>query len=819
MSRPIPPRPESHTGCRGPTLTSTEVGGGTMGTNTYYYITPANFVPPSGASSAPSQPAAPRARATQQAAPAEPKRRAAPAGDPPDDDDGEDGESYSYTYDTEEDDEEAEVPPPAEPPAEPKPKPQPKKEERSPLPRRRKQKESAEREQDDVSSVATADLKDMLAGKMKKDERGKPALSQVKLEEFHGSRSHYQDWKRVLQAQQALFNLKEEALAMIVFLSCHGEARMILSQLEISDMSKPGGLRKMLQLLEEAFGSRSDEKFEEKQELYLAYRRAAGQSVASYIAGLKRLKAEYLKQDPGTTISEKAFSQRMLARASLTRRERMDVFFSAGGRYRASDIERVLRFRCGQMHLDERRGGSGRDRDERPGQSSSSTMAPKSYFRRMHPHPRGDRRYHSSTRHGQRWKKVYFNEDEEWYDEEEEAAPTDEEDLEQEVYEGRHADTYYGDDDHYHEADDGWWSHNYWQDQYWDEEDDEELQQASMNDLSGLCCGLDRQGSVGRPTEGPRLHQGQLQRCWQEWRQETAIGQAHDRGPQEIQHVFILRADGHWRGDAQCPKVQRGEDQLREKSEVHLNETHVVTQAKTPTSPPSTSPEPARAKARVQASKEEITEEEPQMKTHKINWTLMVNNPLGRRLSGYQSDPDSPSEESHDSEHDSDFTMLTSNAGDRSSRRPKRSEFKLALETVLKALEDDSEEEEKLRRRLRKDKKEVKVSAQEMMAALPHMSKEEKKELYRKPVSQESLRRPAEAAGYSTGRASAPARASTDPPAAPVPPPPEIPKPMRKKQLQEFRKSLWEECLRPKRQLCAFPGFRCAGRDPADMQA
>ena len=663
-----------------------------------------------------------------------------------------------------------------------------------------------------MSSVATADLKDMLAGKMKKDERGKPALSQVKLEEFHGSRSHYQDWKRVLQAQQALFNLKEEELAMIVFLSCHGEARMILSQLEISDMSKPGGLRKMLQLLEEAFGSRSDEKFEEKQELYLAYRRAAGQSVASYIAGLKRLKAEYLKEDPGTTISEKAFSQRMLARASLTRRERMDVFFSAGGRYRASDIERVLRFRCGQVHLDERRGGSGHDRDERPGQSSSSTMAPKSYFRRMHPHPRGDRRYHSSTRHGQRWKKVYFNEDEEWYDEEEEAAPTDEEDLEQEVYEGRHTDTYYGDDDHYHEADDGWWSHNYWQDQYWDEEDDEELQQASMNDLSeAYAAGWSAKAQSAGLRKGRGYTKGSSKGAGKSGGKKRPLDKRTIEDRKKYSTCSSCGQMGHWRGDAQCPKVQRGEDQLREKSEVHLNETHVVTQAKTPTSPPSTSPEPARAKARVQASKEEITEEEPQMKTHKINWTLMVNNPLGRRLSGYQSDPDPPSEESQESEHDSDFTMLTSNAGDRSSRgRPKRSEFKLALETVLKALEDDSEEEEKLRRRLRKDKKEVKVSAQEMMAALPHMSKEEKKELYRKlkgeqeeiaashmarPVSQASLRRPAEAAGYSTGRASAPARASTDPPAAPAPPPPEIPKPMRKKQLQEFRQSLWENAL------------------------
>ena len=57
----------------------------------------------------------------------------------------------------------------------------------------------------EVSSVATADLKEMLEAKARSSERAKPALSQVKLEEFHGGRSHYHDWKRVLQAQQALY--------------------------------------------------------------------------------------------------------------------------------------------------------------------------------------------------------------------------------------------------------------------------------------------------------------------------------------------------------------------------------------------------------------------------------------------------------------------------------------------------------------------------------------------------------------------------------------------------------------------------------------
>ena len=418
----------------------------------------------------------------------------------------------------------------------------------------------------------------------------------------------------------------------------------------------------------------------------------------------------------------------------------MDVFFSAGGRYRTADIERVLRFRCGSVHLDERRGGSGRDRDDRL--ASSSTPAPKSYFRQMH--PRGDRRYHSSTRHGQRWKKVYFNdEQDDWNgDAEEEAPPTEEEDLEQEVFEGRHADAYYGDDDYYggYEEDDGWWHDSYWQDQTWEEADDD-FQQASMSDLSEAYAA----GWTAKAlSAGIRKGRGYTKGGSKGGGKKRPLDRRTVEDRKKYSACSSCGQMGHWRGDPQCPKVQRGEDPPREKNEVH--EANLAA-TKTPTSPPSTSPEPARAKARgeeprpaapkvgsnkARASKEEIIDEEPRIHTHKINWTMMVNDTLGRRLRGYRSDDD-PSEASVASDHESeDFTMLSSTAGEsQGPARPRRSEFRLALSTSLKALDyEESDAEDQLRRRLRKEKKDqkdVKVSAQEMMAALPHMSKEEKR--------------------------------------------------------------------------------------------
>ena len=109
----------------------------------------------------------------------------------------------------------------------------------------------------------------------------------------------------------------------------------------------------MLRLLNDAFGARSDERFGQRQDAYLSYRRTPGTSVAAYIANLRRLREEYLREDEGTVISDRAFAQRMLSRAALTRRERMDVFFSAG-KYVSKHIERVLRFRCSDIHVQEK---------------------------------------------------------------------------------------------------------------------------------------------------------------------------------------------------------------------------------------------------------------------------------------------------------------------------------------------------------------------------------------------------------------------------------------------------------------------------------
>ena len=97
--------------------------------------------------------------------------------------------------------------------------------------------------------------------------------------------------------------------------------------------------------------------------------------MATYLASMKRLRAQYTRVDPDSTISDRAWAQRLLNRASLQRRVRLDVFYSAGGLYEADLIERALRHRCSNIHEDERKipGYFGRGPDSSRSETSSLT--------------------------------------------------------------------------------------------------------------------------------------------------------------------------------------------------------------------------------------------------------------------------------------------------------------------------------------------------------------------------------------------------------------------------------------------------------------
>ena len=306
----------------------------------------------------------------------------------------------------------------------------------------------------------------MLRRKATAGDRSKPALHQVKLETFTGQRGAYKDWKRVLTAQRNLYQLQDKELSMLVYLSCKGDAGQILNQLEMDEMTAEGGLQRMLSLLEEAYGSRADERFDERQEAYLQFRRAPGMLMSQYIASLKRLRQEYLREDAQTEFSDKAFAQRLLSRAGLTKKARMDCFFSAGGKYKAKDIERLLRFRCAKVHEEESR------RPAAPRANEESSASRSSGYKRSN--RSGRYQYRGSTRYG---RQVYHADDSQAYDDDDqETGDADDEDLEEEMASGR-----INNEDDYQDS----WQDDYGgygQDSYW--QDEEDVPSATTQDLS-----------------------------------------------------------------------------------------------------------------------------------------------------------------------------------------------------------------------------------------------------------------------------------------------------------------------------------------------
>ena len=150
--------------------------------------------------------------------------------------------------------------------------------------------------------------------------RQKSSLGSVKIEEYHGDRSRYLKWKRTIQAQQQLYHLESNELAMLVYLSTRREARDVVEQHPITSYPGEGGLQLLWKVMDEAFRESEAELFERADKELERCRRQPGESMAHYLAEMRRLRAQYYRIDPDTKISDKAWAQKLLQKASLTRR-------------------------------------------------------------------------------------------------------------------------------------------------------------------------------------------------------------------------------------------------------------------------------------------------------------------------------------------------------------------------------------------------------------------------------------------------------------------------------------------------------------------
>lgn len=215
----------------------------------------------------------------------------------------------------------------------------------------------------------------------------KSSLGSVKVEEFWGDRSRYLKWKKTIQAQQCLYGLESQELAMLVYLSTRREARDVVEQRPVTSYTGSGGLHLLWKVLDEAFGETEAELFERVDKELERYRRAPGETIPHYLAEMRRLKAQYSRVDPDTKLSDRAWGQKLLHKASLSRKERHDVFYSAGACYDPAAIEKALRIRCSKGHEDEKRTTRPpREREKEDDHHRSTTYKKKKIFikKRVH---------------------------------------------------------------------------------------------------------------------------------------------------------------------------------------------------------------------------------------------------------------------------------------------------------------------------------------------------------------------------------------------------------------------------------------------------
>ena len=399
-------------------------------------------------------------------------------------------------------------------------------------------------------SARTSEVRNMLMKRWRDHERPKSSLGSVKIEDFYGDRSKYRSWRRVVRAQQQLYQLAEAELSMLIYLSCKKEARDVLDQMTIEEMVKTDGLRRVWQLLDEAYHETSEEYFERVEFEFTSYRRVPGQSVASYLSQIKRLKADYLREDPGTQFSDRAWAQRLLVRASLTKRERLDVFFSSGGIYSSKEIEKALRHRCQRIHEEERKVPSSFRRGPKSFRSSSSTAST------------------APTSASSKFRKKGFSKGSGTHvaDREEGAESHEEEDDEDLEHDPQAYETYMQDREE--DADEIL-------------EEDAEEDECSEDEASVTQEELKEAWAAGWRAKDQiaekKRHRSFKPRASTE--KSRAGGGADPR--KQTTTCSSCGGRGHWKGDPECPKVKSGEDkpfQPKSKPKNHVNYVSTLNQ-------------------------------------------------------------------------------------------------------------------------------------------------------------------------------------------------------------------------------------------------
>ena len=462
--------------------------------------------------------------------------------------------------------------------------------------------------------------------------------------------------------------------------------------------------------MDEAFGESEAELFERADRELERYRRAPGESVAHFLAEMRRLRAQYYRIDPDSRFSDKAWAQKLLQKASLSRREKHDCYYAAGAVYDPMAIEKALRVRCGRIHEDEKK-----VTPYRPVPKEGYNGPPKAPFKKR----KVFMKKRVTTTHVEGAEEPREGEEEEVEDEEEMQT-------ENEVYHEEREPEQEDEDEE-------------------DIESEEELEEGELKEAFAAGWKAKQKTAEAKKNRGWKnpghgKHKKEKQGDWQAMKKDSTCGSCG--------------LIGHWKGDPECINVKNGKDPPHTKKSNTVHFTFMVGQEHQCDQCLGYNPEGARFCNQCGAI---------------LRDPEMVEN--ARKRYGQQ-------------ERD-DWDVV------RDDQKP--FSFETRRDTARAAV--------KLKPKARASSPEgkMRLHGRELMAALPSMSKEEKRELHR-ALQEDEWRQTSRSSGYDARYYGAedipvPYEREDGYRERPEITPPEgkdKPKPIKERELADFRRSLYE---------------------------
>jgi cell pole-organizing protein PopZ len=141
------------------------------------------------------------------------------------------------------------------------------------------------------------------------------------------------------------FQVPKEQQTPRVWLRLTGEAKDAVEHLDMEgELATEKGLEILLAVLDTEFVEEECDRVDEAVSYFWNLRREYGQSMETYLSNMHQAKVRMKKEDPNTTIGDKAYAVRLLKKAGLNREEQQQQVLSAtNAEYDAKKIETALK--------------------------------------------------------------------------------------------------------------------------------------------------------------------------------------------------------------------------------------------------------------------------------------------------------------------------------------------------------------------------------------------------------------------------------------------------------------------------------------------